>query len=388
MLNTIDFQDIIAASQGKNRANLTNLIDKQRKYYSNAVNYYQNKERAFFNMLATREIAENAEMVQNKIKEIIEKINKSWNELVKALKPQVQLNGGKINLGNQNTITKTAIIKTDTGNEKSWTFNLSNNQEFQSMLGTAYENYFNQEFNAYLQKHANKLISLLTSDKRGSKAITNRGQVRAKGTASISDIVVGDENIAEKSTFDIGYILETGIFDKEENSFFGFNLKGGYKNINTSHGFTSSVAIAQGLANLYRNSWASLAEQHQPRSWNRKYAEATADTYLAAYLKEILGPQNVLILFSPGYSLMSQYIENHRWYINLYYTEIGNIDNEVLEIAPSREGHIYVTQKKDTQTTYSLLKLAQENNYLSSEQLKKLFNTDIAVTYSMAHNAT
>ena len=66
---------------------------------------------------------------------------------------------------------------------------------------------------------------------------------------------------------------------------------------------------------------------------------------MAAYLKEILGPQNVFILFSSGYSLMSQYIESHRWYINLYYAETGDKD-EVLEIAPSHEGYIYVTKKK------------------------------------------
>lgn len=383
MLNTIDFQDIIVASQGENRANLTELINKQKTYYSNAVTYYQNKENAFFDMWVQRQMAKNDGMIQDRMKEIIEKINESWNELVKALKPQIQLDKGKINLGNQNTTTKTVTINTNTDNKKSWTFNLSNNQEFQSMLGTAYENYFNQEFNAYLQKHTKMLISLLTSDKRDSKAITNVGQVRAKGTASISDIIIGDVSLVEKSTFDIGYSLETGnaLNEEEEKSFFGFNLKGGYKNINTSHGFTSSTAIAQGLANLYRNSWASLAEQHQPRSWNRQYAKATADTYLAAYLKEILGPQNVFILFSSGYSLMSQYIESHRWYINLYYAETSDKD-EVLEIAPAYEGRIYVTKKKDTQiTTYSLLKLAQENNYLSSKQLKKLFNTDITITY-------
>lgn len=383
MLNTIDFQDIIVASQGENRANLTELINKQKTYYSNAVTYYQNKENAFFDMWVQRQMAKNDGMIQDRMKEIIEKINESWNELVKALKPQIQLDKGKINLGNQNTTTKTVTINTNTDNKKSWTFNLSNNQEFQSMLGTAYENYFNQEFNAYLQKHTKMLISLLTSDKRDSKAITNVGQVRTKGTASISDIIIGDVSLAEKSTFDIGYSLETGnaLNKEEEKSFFGFNLKGGYKNINTSHSFTSSIAIAQGLANLYRNSWASLAEQHQPRSWNRQYVEATADTYLAAYLKEILGPQNVFILFSSGYSLMSQYIESHRWYINLYYAETGDKD-EVLEIAPAYEGRIYMTKKKDTQiTTYSLLKLAQENNYLSSKQLKKLFNTDITITY-------
>ena len=125
MLNTIDFQDIIVASQGENRANLTELINKQKTYYSNAVTYYQNKENAFFDMLVQRQMAKNDGMIQDRMKEIIEKINESWNKLVKALKPQIQLDKGKINLGNQNTTTKTVTINTNTDNKKSWTFNLS-----------------------------------------------------------------------------------------------------------------------------------------------------------------------------------------------------------------------------------------------------------------------
>lgn len=321
-----------------NRANVTILEKQVKSNYAIAQRYYEILKEHTFNYLATQMGAK----VDTKIETILNVISQTWiagyqEDTKKALRNALQSKEDSFSVGSMEfkiTLPKDstkAVTETD----------------IESKLGFIYEQFASQIFQLYFRQFNDKIIARQTS----AANITNAAGIRTKGTQQISDMVVALDQIAEKPEA-IAMNLSAGIANninrliytkgiKNDDQFFsnfGINIKKYSSNDVNGHSFTSAKQISIDLLNnSFLNSWST----YNCKSWNKKYAQATADLYASTQLINILGPQNIYILFGNEYNLMSQFIKNHSIYTNIYYNkELPN--EEIIQISTHTAGNIKI----------------------------------------------
>lgn len=321
-----------------NRANVTILEKQVKSNYAIAQRYYEILKEHTFNYLATQMGAK----VDTKIETILNIISQTWiagyqEDTKKALRNALQSKEDSFSVGSMEfkiTLPKDstkAVTETD----------------IESKLGFIYEQFASQIFQLYFRQFNDKIIARQTS----AANITNAAGIRTKGTQQISDMVVALDQIAEKPEA-IAMNLSAGIINninrliytkgiKNDDQFFsnfGINIKKYSSNDVNGHSFTSAKQISIDLLNnSFLNSWST----YNCKSWNKKYAQATADLYVSTQLINILGPQNIYILFGNEYNLMSQFIKNHSIYTNIYYNkELPN--EEIIQISTNITGNIKI----------------------------------------------
>ena len=321
-----------------NRANVTILEKQVNSNYAIAQRYYEILKEHTFNYLATQMGAK----VDTKIETILNVISQTWiagyqEKTKKALRNALQSKKDSFPVGSMEfkiTLPKDsakAVTEKDIG----------------SKLGFIYEQFASQIFQLYFRQFNDKIIARQTS----AADITNAAGIRTKGTQQISDMVVALDQIAKKPeaiamnlsagiTNNINRLIYTKGIKNDDQFFsnFGINIKKYSSNDINGHSFTSAKQISIDLLNnSFLNSWST----DNCKSWNKKYAQATADLYVSTQLINILGPQNIYILFGNEYNLMSQFIQNHSIYTNIYYNkELPN--EEIIQISTSATGNIKI----------------------------------------------
>ena len=321
-----------------NRANVTILEKQVNSNYAIAQRYYEILKEHTFNYLATQIGAK----VDTKIETILNIISQTWiagyqEKTKKALRNALQSKEDSFPVGSMEFKITLPKDSTKAVTEK----------DIESKLGFIYEQFASQIFQLYFRQFNDKIIARQTS----SANITNAAGIRTKGTQQISDMVVALDQIAEKPEA-IAMNLSAGITNninrliyikgiKNDDQFFsnfGINIKKYSSNDVNGHSFTSAKQISIDLLNnSFLNSWST----YNCKSWNKKYAQATADLYVSTQLINILGPQNIYILFGNEYNLMSQFIQNHSIYTNIYYNkELPN--EEIIQISTSTTGNIKI----------------------------------------------
>lgn len=321
-----------------NRANVTILEKQVNSNYAIAQRYYEILKEHTFNYLATQMGAK----VDAKIETILNVISQTWiagyqEKTKKALRNALQSREDSFPVGSMEFKITLPKDSTKAVTEK----------DIESKLGFIYEQFASQIFQLYFRQFNDKIIARQTS----AANITNAAGIRTKGTQQISDMIVALDQIAEKPEA-IAMNLSAGIINninrliytkgiKNDDQFFsnfGINIKKYSSNSINGHSFTSAKQISIDLLNnSFLNSWST----YNCKSWNKKYAQATADLYVSTQLINILGPQNIYILFGNEYNLMSQFIQNHSIYTNIYYNkELPN--EEIIQISTSTTGDIKI----------------------------------------------
>lgn len=321
-----------------NRANVTILEKQVNSNYAIAQRYYEILKEHTFNYLATQMGAK----VDTKIETILNAISQTWiagyqEETKKALRNALRSKEDSFSVGSMEFKITLPKDSTKAVTEK----------DIESKLGFIYEQFASQIFQLYFRQFNDKIIARQTS----AANITNAAGIRTKGTQQISDMVVALDQIAKKPEA-IAMNLSAGITNninrliyikgiKNDDQFFsnfGINIKKYSSNDINGHSFTSAKQISIDLLNnSFLNSWST----DNCKSWNKKYAQATADLYVSTQLINILGPQNIYILFGNEYNLMSQFIQNHSIYTNIYYNkELPN--EEIIQISTSTTGNIKI----------------------------------------------
>lgn len=321
-----------------NRANVTILEKQVNSNYAIAQRYYEILKEHTFNYLATQMGAK----VDTKIETILNVISQTWiagyqEKTKKALRNALQSKEDSFPVGSMEFKITLPKDSTKAVTEK----------DIESKLGFIYEQFASQIFQLYFRQFNDKIIARQTS----AANITNAAGIRTKGTQQISDMVVALDQIAKKPEA-IAMNLSAGIANninrliytkgiKNDDQFFsnfGINIKKYSSNDVNGHSFTSAKQISIDLLNnSFLNSWST----YNCKSWNKKYAQATADLYVSTQLINILGPQNIYILFGNEYNLMSQFIQNHSIYTNIYYNkELPN--EEIIQISTSTTGNIKI----------------------------------------------
>lgn len=321
-----------------NRANVTILEKQVNSNYAIAQRYYEILKERTFNYLATQV----GTKVDRKIERILNIISQTWvagyqEETKKALRNALQSREDSFSVGSMEFKITLPKDSTKAVTEK----------DIESKLGFIYEQFANQVFQLYFRQFDDKIIARQTS----AAGITNAAGIRTKGTQQISDMVVALDQIAKKPAA-IAINLSAGTTNninrliyikgiKDDNQFFsnfGINIKKYSSNDVNGHSFTSAKQISVDLLNnSFLNSWST----RNCKSWNKKYAQATADLYVSTQLINILGPQNIYILFGNEYNLMSQFIQNHSVYTNIYYNkELKN--EEIIQISTSTTGNLKI----------------------------------------------
>lgn len=321
-----------------NRANVTILEKQVNSNYAIAQRYYEILKEHTFNYLATQMGAK----VDTKIETILNVISQTWiagyqEETKKALRNALRSKEDSFSVGSMEFKITLPKDSTKAVTEK----------DIESKLGFIYEQFASQIFQLYFRQFNDKIIARQTS----AANITNAAGIRTKGTQQISDMVVALDQIAKKPEA-IAMNLSAGITNninrliyikgiKNDDQFFsnfGINIKKYSSNDVNGHSFTSAKQISIDLLNnSFLNSWST----DNCKSWNKKYAQATADLYVSTQLINILGPQNIYILFGNEYNLMSQFIQNHSIYTNIYYNkELPN--EEIIQISTSTIGNIKI----------------------------------------------
>ena len=326
------------------RANVAILEKQVNSNYAIAQRYYEILKEHTFNYLATQMGAK----VDTKIETILNVISQEWiagyqEKTKKALRNALQSKKDSFSVGSpvDSMEFKITLPKDST---KAVT-----EKDIESKLGFIYEQFASQIFQLYFRyfEFNDKIIARQTS----AANITNAAGIRTKGTQQISDMVVALDQIAKKPEA-IAMNLSAGITNninrliyikgiKNDDQFFsnfGINIKKYSSNDVNGHSFTSAKQISIDLLNnSFLNSWST----YNCKSWNKKYAQATADLYVSTQLINILGPQNIYILFGNEYNLMSQFIQNHSIYTNIYYNkELPN--EEIIQISTSTTGNIKI----------------------------------------------
>ena len=321
-----------------NRANVTILEKQVNSNYAIAQRYYEILKEHTFNYLATQMGAK----VDTKIETILNVISQTWiagyqEKTKKALRNALQSKEDSFPVGSMEFKITLPKDSTKAVTEK----------DIESKLGFIYEQFASQIFQLYFRQFNDKIIARQTS----AANITNAAGIRTKGTQQISDMVVALEQIAKKPeaiamnlsagiTNNINRLIYTKGIKNDDQFFsnFGINIKKYSSNDVNGHSFTSAKQISIDLLNnSFLNSWST----HNCKSWNKKYAQATADLYVSTQLINILGPQNIYILFGNEYNLMSQFIQNHSIYTNIYYNkELPN--EEIIQISTSTTGNIKI----------------------------------------------
>lgn len=321
-----------------NRANVTILEKQVNSNYAIAQRYYEILKEHTFNYLATQMGAK----VDTKIETILNVISQTWiagyqEKTKKALRDALQSKEDSFSVGSMEFKITLPKDSTKAVTEK----------DIESKLGFIYEQFASQIFQLYFRQFNDKIIARQTS----AANITNAAGIRTKGTQQISDMVVALDQIAKKPEA-IAMNLSAGIANninrliytkgiKNDDQFFsnfGINIKKYSSNDVNGHSFTSAKQISIDLLNnSFLNSWST----YNCKSWNKKYAQATADLYVSTQLINILGPQNIYILFGNEYNLMSQFIKNHSIYTNIYYNkELPN--EEIIQISTFTTGNIKI----------------------------------------------
>ena len=321
-----------------NRANVTILEKQVNSNYAIAQRYYEILKEHTFNYLATQMGAK----VDTKIETILNVISQTWiagyqEKTKKALRNALQSKEDSFPVGSMEFKITLPKDSAKAVTEK----------DIESKLGFIYEQFASQIFQLYFRQFNDKIIARQTS----AANITNAAGIRTKGTQQISDMVVALDQIAKKPEA-IAMNLSAGIANninrliytkgiKNDDQFFsnfGINIKKYSSNDVNGHSFTSAKQISIDLLNnSFLNSWST----YNCKSWNKKYAQATADLYVSTQLINILGPQNIYILFGNEYNLMSQFIQNHSIYTNIYYNkELPN--EEIIQISTSTTGNIKI----------------------------------------------
>lgn len=321
-----------------NRANVTILEKQVKSNYAIAQRYYEILKEHTFNYLATQMGAK----VDTKIETILNVISQTWiagyqEKTKKALRNALQSKEDSFPVGSMEFKITLPKDSTKAVTEK----------DIESKLGFIYEQFASQIFQLYFRQFNDKIIARQTS----AANITNAAGIRTKGTQQISDMVVALDQIAKKPEA-IAMNLSAGIANninrliytkgiKNDDQFFsnfGINIKKYSSNDVNGHSFTSAKQISIDLLNnSFLNSWST----YNCKSWNKKYAQATADLYVSTQLINILGPQNIYILFGNEYNLMSQFIKNHSIYTNIYYNkELPN--EEIIQISTFTTGNIKI----------------------------------------------
>ena len=321
-----------------NRANVTILEKQVKSNYAIAQRYYEILKEHTFNYLATQMGAK----VDTKIETILNIISQTWiagyqEKTKKALRNALQSKEDSFPVGSMEFKITLPKDSTKAVTEK----------DIESKLGFIYEQFASQIFQLYFRQFNDKIIARQTS----AANITNAAGIRTKGTQQISDMVVALDQIAKKPEA-IAMNLSAGIANninrliytkgiKNDDQFFsnfGINIKKYSSNDVNGHSFTSAKQISIDLLNnSFLNSWST----YNCKSWNKKYAQATADLYVSTQLINILGPQNIYIFFGNEYNLMSQFIKNHSIYTNIYYNkELPN--EEIIQISTSTTGNIKI----------------------------------------------
>lgn len=321
-----------------NRANVTILEKQVNSNYAIAQRYYEILKEHTFNYLATQMGAK----VDTKIETILNVISQTWiagyqEKTKKALRNALQSKEDSFPVGSMEF--KITLPKDST--------KVVTEKDIESKLGFIYEQFASQIFQLYFRQFNDKIIARQTS----AVNITNAAGIRTKGTQQISDMVVALDQIAKKPEA-IAMNLSAGIANninrliytkgiKNDDQFFsnfGINIKKYSSNDVNGHSFTSAKQISINLLNnSFLNSWST----YNCKSWNKKYAQATADLYVSTQLINILGPQNIYILFGNEYNLMSQFIQNHSIYTNIYYNkELPN--EEIIQISTFTTGNIKI----------------------------------------------
>lgn len=321
-----------------NRANVTILGKQVKSNYAIAQRYYEILKEHTFNYLATQMGAK----VDTKIETILNIISQTWiagyqEETKKALRNALQSKENSFSVGSMEFKITLPKDSTKAVTEK----------DIDSKLGFIYEQFASQIFQLYFRQFNDKIIARQTS----AANITNAAGIRTKGTQQISDMVVALDQIAEKPeaiamnlsagiTNNINRLIYTKGIKNDDQFFsnFGINIKKYSSNDVNGHSFTSAKQISIDLLNnSFLNSWST----YNCKSWNKKYAQATADLYVSTQLINILGPQNIYILFGNEYNLMSQFIKNHSIYTNIYYNkELPN--EEIIQISTYTTGDIKI----------------------------------------------
>lgn len=326
------------------RANVAILEKQVKSNYAIAQRYYEILKEHTFNYLATQMGAK----IDTKIETILNVISQEWiagyqEKTKKALRNALQSKKDSFSVDSPVDSMKFTITlpkdSTKAVTEK----------DIESKLGFIYEQFASQIFQLYFRyfEFNDKIIARQTS----AANITNAAGIRTKGTQQISDMVVALDQIAKKPEA-IAMNLSAGITNninrliyikgiKNDDQFFsnfGINIKKYSSNDVNEHSFTSAKQISIDLLNnSFLNSWST----DNCKSWNKKYAQATADLYVSTQLINILGPQNIYILFGNEYNLMSQFIQNHSIYTNIYYNkELPN--EEIIQISTSTTGNIKI----------------------------------------------
>lgn len=321
-----------------NRANVTILEKQVNSNYAIAQRYYEILKEHTFNYLATQMGAK----VDTKIETILNVISQTWiagyqEKTKKALRNALQSKKDSFPVGSMEFKITLPKDSTKAVTEK----------DIESKLGFIYEQFASQIFQLYFRQFNDKIIARQTS----AADITNAAGIRKKGTQQISDMVVALDQITKKPeaiamnlsagiTNNINRLIYTKGIKNDDQFFsnFGINIKKYSSNDVNGHSFTSAKQISIDLLNnSFLNSWST----NNCKSWNKKYAQATADLYVSTQLINILGPQNIYILFGNEYNLMSQFIQNHSIYTNIYYNkELPN--EEIIQISTSTTGNIKI----------------------------------------------
>ena len=382
-------------NNSKNRSD-TSVLDAQTlKNYTAAINYYKAKKRGFMNYWNKEINLGINQTTTSDFLAILDDINERWDLIYNDVISRFDIkNNAIVSAPSDQQYSKISDpnLMKQSNNLYSYLFNKFKNTQLAnklfertgptekkfrvapySDLGFAYEDFVVQELNRYGYFRLDSLIQSTDS------MLTSGQGIRSAGKKVISDVAIADPKRSDiRDKISIQYDIKERSLDLSKldmsnflnEDVYGFALKNwqGKAGINNKHKFSMVTALRDEIDEVFKNSWGQ-----KPVSWNKTFAQASANLYVSSRLLDIVGPANVMMMMGRQNMWMDEYIANRFFYINLYYHGVKTKD-EIIYIDSSTNGTIYVNIRnpgKDGLTDIYKMTMPRFTELSIEEKLKK-----------------
>lgn len=347
------------------RSNTEGLDIQTLKNYQAAYSYYQLKQynfQLFWNeKVKKKEYEINDELQEGVLQELSDMWQEIYSRVISSFSTSNSIVTAKVQPSKAKykyPINKEIVAKLREKYRGLYDKKESNKEEkglaLKQSLGDDYEEFILSYLQMLLGKEFNNLVA-----KTGQNIKTSGLGIRTGGRQIISDIVISN---AEKTPYDnrtlsgaIEVQYNTNLI--RDNNLTRYVESGAYSDAHRAFGiaaknwlsgkendvFTSASRVGAELNDKFKNSITQKGGP-QARSWNKIFAQSTANLHVSARIIDLLGPANVLVAMGKKFIWMSDFINDRFFYMNLYAKKVRQ-NNEILDITASEKGTIHIRRK-------------------------------------------
>ncbi len=169
----------------------------------------------------------------------------------------------------------------------------------------------------------------------------NYAEVSVRESLNINAV---KQSFSQANPEHVGSLIFQMMNINQRDQMFGFSLKR-WKDGQQDKQYTTSEKMKHNINNLFFN--GEDGKDDGNKTWNAKYAFASAQLELAKEAISLLGAVNVGVITTKGFTWMDEFIENKRFYMNVYSYNKSPRRQEILPYINSSNIYLHTYNDRD-----------------------------------------